>query len=136
MRKRLLVALGMLLLLSFLVAAKPIGDNLFGTWVNVDPDSGGIAQFYFGPDGAGGIQVYGYGVCDPTPCEWGATPLVLLNYPGESDAEWGMAIWDFGEGRLNVAVIHLAGDYMVVESYSILGPGYGSVALEILRYVP
>jgi len=137
MRKHLLVVATLLLLVSIIAGAKPLGIDLFGTWVNVDPDSGGTVQLVFLPNEQGGIQVYGYGVCDPSPCDWGATPLYLLTYPGETDTEWGMAIWDFGDGMLTVAIIYLAGEYMVVESYSLLGPDSGGMrSIELLKYVP
>ncbi len=138
MRKPLVVAVGLLALVSFIAGATAIGDNVIGTWVNVDPDTGGLVQLVFLPDGLGGIQVFGYGACTPDPCEWGAAPLIPLVYPASYDpAEWGMAVWDFGGGMMTVAIIRLEGEYMVVEDYSILGPGSGGMkGISLLRYVP
>jgi hypothetical protein len=51
------------------VVAPPSADEAFwGTWANVDPDTGGITRVEIAP-----WTVHMWGACTPTDCDWGET---------------------------------------------------------------
>lgn len=68
----LMVALGLALLgLTAPVMAQPPTSvaNLTGTWVNVNPSTGGIVKIVI--TNTGGFKIHTYGACSPTPCDHG-----------------------------------------------------------------
>lgn len=101
---------------SRLVDAAP--TDFLGTWVNVDQETRGLTALNI-VLGAAGFEVQGFGQCHPTDCDWGFT---ALNFPddstGDTNITRGEAVWDFGFSETTL-VIHLEGDQLVAETYTI-----------------
>jgi hypothetical protein len=55
------------------VATPMAASELIGTWGNVDTLAAGLAEVKIVLDD-GALSIFGYGVCDPSFCEWGSTP--------------------------------------------------------------
>lgn len=131
--------LGVLAILSMLAVgtvAAPLTGDILGAWVNVDPDSGGLGQLTITPNEWGGLRVWGYGVCDPDFCEWGAADLYSLDYDWEVGAEVGVAIWPV-VGQTIVLKIHMVGEVMAAEVFYLYEDGTqsGMAELALLRQV-
>ena len=135
MTRRAVLAVAVTSLLSLVVFSSPIPADLLGAWYNVDTESGGLGQITITPNEMGGLQVWGYGVCDPSYCEWGAADLYFLDYPGAADADVGLAIWDL-EGQTIVLRIEFAGELMVAEIFYLYewGTYSGLVEIATLRH--
>jgi hypothetical protein len=121
----LLLALGAAGALSHwgnLLAAAPA--DFLGTWVNTDPNTGGMVRLVVSQVGAR-YEARGFGACSPSPCDWGTTPFHLLGY-NVSDANpvWGLATWDFGFSNTYL-VVRREGDLLVVENYTVFKDGSG-----------
>jgi len=130
MARRVLLAIAVTGLLSLVAFASPIPADLLGAWYNVDLESGGLGQLTITPNEDGGLQVWGYGVCDPSYCEWGAADLYFLDYLGATDADVGLAIWDL-EGQTIVLRMEFAGELMVAELFYLYEGGTFSGMTEI-----
>ena len=81
MGKRVLWAVVVLVAVGASALATQITNDILGIWVNVDPETGGLAKMVVLPTDAGGLSVLGYGACSGSFCEWGATPLYLASMP-------------------------------------------------------
>jgi len=116
MVRRAVLAVVLAGLLPLLAFASPFPADLLGAWYNVDLESGGLGQVTITPNDVGGLQVWGYGVCDPSYCEWGAADLYFLDYPGAMDADVAIAIWQLA-GQTIVLRMEFAGELMVAEMF-------------------
>ena len=67
MRKTILTSIPMLLILILAGAAQAQKDRFVGSFVNVDPNTGGITRLTLGTDDT--INVWGR--CHPADCDWG-----------------------------------------------------------------
>jgi hypothetical protein len=64
-------------------------ENIFGTWVNDDPNTRNIAKVIVLNDYTSGLQAHAFGACTPSPCDWGVVGLKTTN-------QWKYsAIYDF-----------------------------------------
>jgi len=111
--------------------ATPITDSIMGTWVNIDPEADGLAQITILPSETGGLNAFGYGVCSPDFCEWGAAPLILVGMAPDYVKEWGVAIWDLSPYTA-VMTIALEGDVLVAEIFSYMTDGTGVPMRELI----
>lgn len=116
-----LVLLGLVMLGSFVVASPA---DFLGSWVNVDPNTGGLTKLIVAQQG-GGYTVQGFGKCHPTDCDWGRTTLNLLGYSvTDTNPQWGLAVWNAGF-KTTTLVIHVEGEQLVAETYDVFAPGDG-----------
>jgi hypothetical protein len=111
-------------------------SNLFaGDWLNTDTAASGMTRLSVIQSG-GGLQVRGFGKCEPDDCDWGLTPLNLLGFSvDDSHPSWAIASWDFGFSLTHL-VIHFEGAQMVAETYTIFKDNSGRAnyrSLVILR---
>lgn len=98
--------------------------DFLGTWINTDPNTGGIATLVISPLGAN-YTIHEFGACSPTPCDNGTTTLNLLGYNvSDTNPLWGLASYDFGF-LAEYLVIHREGDLLVVESYNVFQDNSG-----------
>lgn len=79
------------------MAVQPAGvSGLVGTWVNVNPATGGAVKIIITNDAAG-FRIHTYGACSPTPCDHGAIPaLRFSNSVGSSTADGFSGQYNFG----------------------------------------
>lgn len=54
------------------------GSEMFGEWLNTNPDSAGVARLRIDDDGSNGAVVRVWGAQAPHPIEWGATSAALF----------------------------------------------------------
>ena len=72
---------------------------LFGTWANTNPGTSNIRDIVITPSG-GGINVDGFGACEPTSCEWGNIPATVFGSRVSSATGRSFeANWNFGFSR-------------------------------------
>lgn len=131
MMKKVVLTIAALSLVSIVAFATPITGSILGTWVNIDPEANGLAQITILPSETGGLNVFGYGVCSPSFCEWGATPLVLVGMAPDFVEEWGIAIWDNAPSMM-ILTLRLEGSLLVAELYSYLTDGTGIPMRELV----
>lgn len=136
MMKKIVLAFAVLSLVAIAVVATPITDDVLGAWVNIDPEANGLGQITILPSESGGLNVFGYGVCSPDFCEWGATPLVLVGMAPDYVEEWGIAIWDTSPIMM-ILTLRLEGEILVAELFSYFTDGTGIPMRELvlLRHV-
>ena len=136
MMKKVVLAFAVLSLVAIAAFATPITDDILGAWVNIDPEANGLGQITILPSESGGLNVFGYGVCSPGFCEWGAAPLVLVGMAPDYVQEWGIAIWDAAPSMM-ILTLRLEGDVLVAELFSYLTDGTGTPMRELvlLRHV-
>jgi hypothetical protein len=74
-------------------------SQLVGTWVNVNPSTGGIVKVVI-TDDALGFRVRTYGACSPTPCDHGAIAASPFSKTVGSTVAYGLtANYNFGFKR-------------------------------------
>jgi hypothetical protein len=69
MRKALLLGVVVLLLIPAIPASAQF-DRFKGSWINIDPDTGGITRLEISGTETN-VQVHAWGKCHPTDCDWG-----------------------------------------------------------------
>jgi hypothetical protein len=52
-------------------------DRYYGTWVNVDAQTGGCTRLEISPE-ADKVLVHGWGKCHPRDCDWGSTAIIPI----------------------------------------------------------
>ena len=111
-------------------------DELLGTWSNVDPLTAGLGKIRIAVSATGGLDVYGYGICAPSYCEWGSTPLLLASMPPRYEPEWAFAIWNL-DPIMTVMIFTREGGFLVVETFTYWTDGMGMPLREIalLRHI-
>ena len=73
------------------LAVQPSGvTNLVGTWVNVNPTTGGIVKVIITND-LFGFRIHTYGACSPTPCDHGAIPALRYSKSVSSTTAYGVS---------------------------------------------
>jgi len=118
MRRRISLALLGVVCLAVAAAATVLyPDELLGTWANVDSLTAGLGKIRVAVSATGGLDVYGYGVCDPGYCEWGPTPLRLASMPPRYEPEWALAIWNL-DPIMTVMIFTREGAFLVVETFT------------------
>lgn len=102
----LALALGLALLFfgGVVYATAPSDTQLVGTWVNVNPNARGIAKIVITDEG-GSLKIHAYGVCHPTPCDWGANKG--RPYSTATNSETGKAF--SARYRFGFSIAHLSG---------------------------
>src|SRR5450759_3226834 len=68
----------LLICLPALLWAQAASDPLAGSWVNEDPNTGGVTQVSVMRDGARTLA-HVWGSCTPTDCDWGEAEAELWN---------------------------------------------------------
>jgi hypothetical protein len=72
---------------------------LLGTWANTNPATNSVRNIVVTASG-GGIEVDGFGACEPTSCEWGNIPgTVYGTSVGSATGNSFEANWNFGFSR-------------------------------------
>ena len=72
---------------------------LLGTWQNTNPATNNVRDIVIAPSG-GGIEVDGFGACEPTSCQWGNVPGTVFGTNVSSPVGNSFeANWDFGFSR-------------------------------------
>ena len=100
------------------------GSDFLGTWLNVDPNTGGLTKLIITQSGSN-YYVEGFGRCHPTDCEWGIVDLHLMGYGiSDTDYHWGLAVWDPGF-KNTYLIVHLEGEVLVAITYNVYAPGDG-----------
>ena len=100
-------------------------DEFLGTWVNVDPDAGGMIQFDIAQDGSG-LEFHGYGACSPTPCDWGSEPLILFSSSvSDTDDTRGYVYYDFGFVRTRIFLTMINSNLILANSFDEFTDGSG-----------
>jgi hypothetical protein len=96
------IVLGFALLVGLATAAPTMAEppanrsSLVGTWVNVNPKTGGIVKVVITNDILG-FRVHTYGACSPTPCDHGAIKASPFSKTVSSTVASGLsAIYNFG----------------------------------------
>jgi|GEM_PF-3124841 hypothetical protein len=131
MMKKVVLAIAALSLVAIAAFATPITGDILGAWVNIDPEADGLAQITILPSESGGLNVFGYGVCSPSFCEWGATPLVLVGMAPDFVEEWGVAVWDDAP-FMTIMTLRLEGTILVAEMFSYMTDGTGIPRRELV----
>ena len=131
MMKKVVLAIAALSLVAIAAFATPITGDILGAWVNIDPEAEGLAQVTILPSESGGLNVFGYGVCSPSFCEWGATPLVLVGMAPDFVEEWGVAVWDDAP-FMTIMTLRLEGTILVAEMFSYMTDGTGIPRRELV----
>lgn len=99
-------------------------NPLVGKWVNVEGRAGGVPKLDIAAV-AGGWTIRGWGACEPTDCDWGATPLHLLGESVSSQTlPYGFAKWDPGF-KDSYIVVRIEDGELIAELYSIYKDGSG-----------
>ena|SRR5271157_1750923 len=89
---RILATLIVMIVLSMIITSTVLAANYNGTWVNNNQSTRGMVKFTIEP---GTFQ--GYGQCQPTPCDWKTTPLILYSKSiSDSNDIAGIAEYNFG----------------------------------------
>jgi hypothetical protein len=83
------------ILLLFTLAAYGQSASLDGTWVNVDPDRGGITRVVIEHTGAAD-SVHVWGKCVPQDCVWGPAALNRLGGVGSDPSTYAFATYEQG----------------------------------------
>lgn len=97
---------------------QPPQDAFLGTWVNIDPETGGLTQLVISTTDEG-WQVHAWGSCEPTDCDWSTVPLHLIGSSVlDQTFERAFATWDPGFVTMHL-MMRLDGDQLVVEDIHI-----------------
>jgi hypothetical protein len=129
--RKIMLAIAALSLVAIAAFATPITGDILGAWVNIDPEANGLAQITILPSESGGLNVFGYGVCSPSFCEWGATSLVLVGMAPDFVEEWGVAVWDDAP-FMTIMTLRLEGTILVAEMFSYMTDGTGIPMRELV----
>jgi len=98
------------------------GSDFLGTWLNVDPNTGGLTKLEIWQSGSN-YYVAGFGACVPTDCEWGTVDLHLMGSDiGDTNYRFGLAVWDHGF-VVTYLVVQVEGDVLVAILYDVFAPG-------------
>jgi hypothetical protein len=89
-------------LLLFASAAYGQSASLDGTWVNVDPNTGGITRVVIEHTGATD-RVHVWGSCSPEDCDWGPTALHRLRGVTSETLSYGYATYEPGWSTKHLA---------------------------------
>jgi len=110
--------------------------EVLGIWGNIDTLATGLAEIKIVSTDTGSLSVLGFGVCDPSFCEWGATSLVLVGMRPEFEPEWAVAVWDLAPTMI-VMILSREGPFLVAEvfSYNTDGTGLPYRELVLLRHI-
>jgi len=111
-------------------SASPLTEGILGTWINIDPEAQGLAQIVILPSETGGLNVFGYGVCDPDYCDWGPTPLYLAATPISFEPEFGVAIWEEASSVVVLTFLQ-EGEFLVAQLYYFWTDGTGEPYREL-----
>jgi hypothetical protein len=112
MKKLVLVSV----LLLFASAAHGQSATLDGTWVNVDPNTGGITRVVF-EHNAATHTVHVWGRCHPTDCVWGPTALHRLRGIASDTLTYGFATYEPGFSTKHLA-FERRGDELLVTVFT------------------
>jgi hypothetical protein len=123
MSKKLALMTACVALWTMIALGTPITEEILGTWINVDPEAGALLQIVILPAETGGLNVFGYGVCEPA-CDWGSTPLYLASTAPQFIDEWGIAIWE-DDPIIMVLTFQQQGDLLVGQYFSMFTDGTG-----------
>jgi hypothetical protein len=101
--------------------------QLVGTWVNVNPATGGIVRVMITNDDAG-FRVHTYGACSPSPCDHGAIAASPFSKSvGSSIASGLSATYDHGFATVLVTAKRIAeydgGTFLELETRTTFAPG-------------
>jgi hypothetical protein len=110
-------------LLLFASAVHGQSASLDGTWVNVDPNTGGITRVVVEHTGATD-RVHVWGSCAPEDCEWGPAALHRLRGLNSESLSYGFATYepDFSTKHL---AFERRGDEMIVTAFTFFKDGSG-----------
>jgi hypothetical protein len=101
---------------SPIVAPPSADERYWGTWINEDPDTGGITRVVLEP-----WTVHMWGACTPTDCDWGEAPYSIHE-------EELHVFWDQGFA-LEVQVLTLVPNgTLQVETTTYFTDGTGSMS--------
>jgi len=121
-RKVLILAIAAMVAGLVGMSALAGGGDFLGTWLNVDPNTGGSTRLIITQSGSD-YYVEGFGACHPTDCEWGVVDLHLMGYSiSDTDYQWGLAVWDHGF-TIGYLVVHVEGEVLVAVLYDVFAPG-------------
>ena len=101
--------------------------QLTGTWVNVNPATGGIVKVVI-TNSLLGFRIRTYGACSPTPCDHGSILASPYSKSVTSNVATGLsAIYDHGFVKVLVTAKRTAevdgGTFLELETRSIFDPG-------------
>lgn len=113
--------------------------NLTGTWVNVNPATGGIVKIAI--TSAGGLKIHTYGACSPTPCDHGAIPASPYSKSVSSGVAYGLSgQYNFGFSTMLVTAQRVyqydGGNFLELETRTRFAAGdtrYDYVRTELFR---
>ena len=95
----------------------PVDERYWGTWVNEDPDTGGITRIEIAP-----WTVHMWGSCEPTDCDWGEAPYAIH----EDELR---VVWEQGF-VVQVQILEIMpGGWLEVETVSYFTDGSGTMAM-------
>ena len=88
----LVVVPALVVALSSASHAKPptSAGNLVGTWVNVQPSTGGIVKVIVTQPAVGVFRIHTYGACSPVPCDHGTIAASLFSRSVGSSVAHGL----------------------------------------------
>jgi hypothetical protein len=110
------------------VATQPANvTGVVGTWVNVNPSTGGIVKISITNDAAG-FRIHTYGACSPTPCDHGAIPASRFSKSVSSTVAHGVSgQYNFGFSTMLVTAQRVldidGGTFLEVETRTRFAPG-------------
>ena len=102
-------------------------SNLTGTWVNVNPATGGIVKAIIS-NTLLGLRIHTYGACSPTPCDHGTIPAEPFSKTVSSNVATGLsATYDHGFATVLVTAKRVyeydGGWYLELETRTTFAPG-------------
>lgn len=114
--------------------------NLTGTWVNVNPATGGIVKLVVTSD-ATGFKIHTYGACSPTPCDHGAVPAASFSKTVSSGVAYGLSgQYNFGFSTMLVTAQRIytydGGNFLEIETRTKFASGdtrYDYTRTELFR---
>jgi hypothetical protein len=89
--------LWMCIILIVGLASGTAWGDFVGTWVNIDPSSGGLAEVDIGSQFLG-YTVHPWGKCTPTLCDWGVKGVSIFGISGDHFT----LMWDFGFKQVTI----------------------------------
>jgi hypothetical protein len=101
--------------------------NLTGTWVNVNPATGGIVRAVIS-NTVLGLRIHTYGACTPTPCDHGTIPAEPFSKTVSSNVATGLsATYDHGFATVLITAKRVAeydgGTFLELETRTTFAPG-------------
>ncbi|HLO88557.1 MAG TPA: hypothetical protein VK203_26605 [Nostocaceae cyanobacterium] len=71
--------------------------DFVGTWVNTNPNTGGITRVVITSAGGNKLNIEAFGKCQPSDCKWGKTNLVTYgNSVQDANHRYGTATYNPG----------------------------------------